>query len=438
MIYWAPLLHFYQPPGQLHQVLERVCNESYRPLIQVFKEHPNAKATVNVNGVLTEFLWQHGFGDVIDGLKELAVRGQIEFVGSGKYHPILPLITEDERRRQIARNHATNRHFFGEAYNPKGFFPPEMCYSHGIIDSIAGTGHKWFIVSGIACPVGWPMDVVHQVESDAGRLAVFFRDDVLSNEISFKEIDGPGFIAHLKELENYKEGDVYVVTAQDAETFGHHIKDWETTFLAEVYEALADEQVMASLTNGSQHIRRALAEQHRALFGYQSEDETKEIEVVTISQLLDIFPLGDVVEPKASSWSTTHEDIAAGNPYPLWNSPGNEIHRLQWEHIQISLELLQEAEAVADNSKSKQHARIARSLADVSLHSCQFWWASKRPMWDINMVHRGLLQQEEVILNAYKAITSSGASSYTKREGYYRVLAARDARAKIRDRLFLD
>ena len=42
-------------------------------------------------------------------------RGQVEFVGSAKYHAILPLINEHEQRRQIRRNHLTNRHFFGDA-----------------------------------------------------------------------------------------------------------------------------------------------------------------------------------------------------------------------------------------------------------------------------------------------------------------------------------
>ena len=90
MIYWAQLLHFYQPPTQLPEVLHKICNESYRPLIEVFSKHPNARATININGVLTEMLWYHVYGDIIDGLVKLAEKGQIEFVGSGKYHPILP------------------------------------------------------------------------------------------------------------------------------------------------------------------------------------------------------------------------------------------------------------------------------------------------------------------------------------------------------------
>lgn len=435
VMYWASLLHFYQPPGQLHDVLRRVCDESYRPLIDVFRRHRNACVTVNINGVLTEMLWENGFQDVIDGLGELAARGQVEFVGSGQFHPILPLISEDERRRQIARNHVVNRHFFGDVYQPRGFFPPEMCFSSDIVDSIVAQGYQWVLVSGVACPVAWPMDVIHQVAGSEGSLSVFFRDDVLSNKVSFQSLDGPGFIGHLRDLGSSEDGDVYVVTAQDAETFGHHIKDWETVFLAEVYEALAEEQPLAALA-GSRPTRQTAAGQHSALLDFQAERES-EIQAVTLSQLLDKFPTGQVVEPKASSWSTTAEDIDAGNPYPLWNSPDNEVHRLQWEHLLICQELLRQAQQHADSEDSRSFARIARSLMDRAEHSCQFWWASRRPMWDVNMIHRGLMQQEQVILNAFRAVALSQATPEVRRESYYRVLAARDVRAKIVDQLFL-
>ena len=116
MIYWAQLLHFYQPPTQFPPVLNKICQESYRPLIDVFREYPNARATVNINGVLTEMLSDCGHTDIIDGLRELAEKGQIEITGTGKYHPILPLIPQEEARRQIELNQKTNTFFFGNGF----------------------------------------------------------------------------------------------------------------------------------------------------------------------------------------------------------------------------------------------------------------------------------------------------------------------------------
>jgi len=446
MIYWAPLLHFYQPPTQLHWVLRKVCDESYRPLIELFRQLPYARVTVSINAVLTEMLYDHGFSDVIQGLRALANRRQVEFTGSGKHHPILPLIPQEEMKRQIIQNSRTNRRFFGKPFSPEGFFPPEMCYGKEIVKPIFDTGHRWVIISGVACPVDWPMNVIYQISLDGEKLAVFFRDDILSNKVSFQDIDAGGFIDHLRQLQN-AEGDIYVITAMDAETFGHHIQDWEKLFLAEVYETLeADATKLEEMEEGAQLAlisargpgqTKVLAQQHGGLLQSYEAAEVKEVQAVTISELLELFPLGSVIEPRPSSWSATIQDIEGGNPYPLWKDKDNAIHQLQWEHLGIAIDMVKKATKEAGSESSKHYADIARALLDAALHSCQFWWASRRPMWDINLINRGLEQQREVILNAYKAISMSDCSDEDKTEYYYRVVAARALRNKITDQIFM-
>jgi alpha-amylase/alpha-mannosidase (GH57 family) len=430
MIYWAQLLHFYQPPTQVPSVLKRICDESYRPLLQVFEEYPDARVTINFNGVLTDMLIDCGHGDVIDGLRSLAENGQIEFTGTGKYHPILPLIPKEEVKRQIDLNTQTNRRAFGQGYAPQGFFPPEMCYSPDILQPIIKSGYHWIILSGIACPADWPMDIIYKVEREGQTLMLFFRDDVLSNRISFQDLGAKEFIAHLEEWQG-KRKNIYVVTAMDAETYGHHIQDWERTFLAKVYEELG------APVEPLEEVKQAkvLAGQHASLL--TNSEAVAKIHMVTISQLLDLFPQGQTIEPRPSSWSTTADDIKAGNYYPLWQDKKNEVHRLQWEHLSICIELVNKALECADNEESRRAATLARGLLDRAEHSCQMWWASNHPMWDINLIHMGLLDQLRTIVNAYRAINKSGAREETKREYYYRTVAARDIRNKLEDRLFV-
>jgi len=430
MIYWAQLLHFYQPPTQVPSVLKRICDESYRPLLQVFEEYPNARVTINFNGVLTDMLMDCGHKDVIDGFRSLAENGQLEFTGTGKYHPILPLIPKQEVKRQIDLNTQTNRRSFGKAYAPQGFFPPEMCYSQDILQPIIKSGYRWIILSGIACPAEWPMDVIYKVECEGQNLMLFFRDDVLSNRISFQNLEAKEFITHLEEWRGEREN-IYVVTAMDAETFGHHIQGWERTFLAKVYEELGPPPE----TFGEVRQAKVLAGQHASIL--MNSEAAAKIQMVTISQLLDLFPQGQAVEPRPSSWSTTADDIAAGNYYPLWQDKNNEVHHLQWEHLKICIELVNKALECADNEESRHSAAIARGLLDRAEHSCQMWWASKHPMWDINLIHMGLLDQLRTVVNAYRAINKSGADEETKREYYYRTVAARDIRNKLEDRLFV-
>jgi alpha-amylase/alpha-mannosidase (GH57 family) len=439
LIYWAQLFHFYQPPIQTPAVLERICNESYRPLLNVLHQNQHAKATLNINGVLLEMLHDCGHRDIIKSLRLLGEKRQVEFTGSGKYHPILPLLPPFERKRQIELNADSGTHFLGKVYKPKGFFPPEMCYSSDILSEVIASGHQWMIVSGIACQNPWPTDKVYQVERDGKKLAVLFRDDILSNKVSFKQIGPQDFIEHLKQMRKDKQN-AYVITAMDAETYGHHLQNWEELFLATVYGQLSPtgktpggiNRVEAQFINeqpvvvcpacdteflvvssgelppvgyvtcpsceaelvvdfkgskkeGAEKTSKSTPQAKRP------EQAVADIKIVTISELLEIFPRGEAVELKPSSWSTSAEDIAAGNPYPLWLDKDNEIHRLQWEHLHICIEMVNKAQECGGNDECRLFGRIARDLLDIAEYSCQFWWASRKPMWDINLIHTGLM-----------------------------------------------
>ncbi|MCC6383099.1 MAG: hypothetical protein IT304_11390 [Dehalococcoidia bacterium] len=412
MTAWAQLLHFYQPPTQTHDVLTRVANESYRPLLQVLREHPGARLAINVNAVLTEMLADHGLGDVVDGLRELGERGQAEYVGSGRYHPILPLIPAAERARSLAENGRVNRRLLGESYSPAGFFPPEMCWSGAIAAEIAAAGHEWVVLSGVACPTEWPTDLVYRTPANGRSLRVLFRDDVRSNRISFRETSPEQFLADLARVGGGRRA--YVVTAMDAETYGHHIRGWEREFLAATYAAV------------------------EAQAGGRVERGTSRVRMVTPSEVVQDFPAGPLVEPFPSSWSTSRDDIAALNPYPLWQAPGNRVHALQWEYVHHCLDLLTAGQRYAESDEARKHAAMAGDLLQPALHSCQFWWASRRPMWDATMVHRGFQLLNGVLLNAMRAVHLGTASARMKQELSWRFAAANELRTQLERHLFLD
>src|SRR5262249_19956999 len=168
------------------------------------------------------------------GLGALAEDEKIEFTGTGMYHPILPLIPPAEQRRQISLNQKINRRAFGTRFQPVGFFPPELAFDENIVPAVVESGHRWIIASGVANPGEWPLDVVPRFETIDHDVSIFFRDDLLSNQISFREVDAPTFFDKLRELRGERE-QIYVVTAMDAETFGHHHRGLEEEFLSEAF-----------------------------------------------------------------------------------------------------------------------------------------------------------------------------------------------------------
>lgn len=373
MLRWGLLLHFYQPPWQTWPVLDRVVRESYRPLIEAFLRYPDVRATVNVQGILLDLLAQHGYQDVLDGMARLIREGRWELVGSAACHPILPLVEPEEAARQILlQQEACVRHL-GMPPGP-GFFPPELCIGEHLPGQVAAAGHRWFVASGIACPLAWPTTTVMEV-AGSGGVRVVFRDDVLSNAIAFVSMGADGFLADLRR--RVRTGDQYVVTAMDAETFGHHHARLEHTFLEAAWTAMAGEQGMTTSTVG---------------------------------HIVDTVPVGSVVAPLASSWSTSRQDLDQWVPYPLWRHPANPVHDALWEHLAVTRQILGQLDQ-ADHGAGSWHVAEARRLWDQSLHSCPFWWASGRPHWEAQVTAHGPRLQQAAALEALRAYQLAGQGS---------------------------
>jgi len=345
MIYWANFIHIYQPPTQTEAIVRRVTEECYRTLVRVLEEAPQAKITLNINAVLTEQLNRYGFMDVIEGLKRLAERGQIELTGSAMYHPILPLIPKEEVVRQIELNTEVNRGYFGEVYRPHGFFPPEMCYSAEVAKIVAELGFRWIVIDEIAFggKIGQVRNDTIYTLKECSDLVVFFKERPFSAGITYGKY--PTAKPFLETLKDRLATQTYLLTGTDGEVYGHH-RPGQERLLKEVFQA-------------------------------------KEPRTCTISELLEVFKKRQEVNPLPSSWSTWEDEMSKGIPYPQWDYTGHELHRLQWQLTHLAMELVK---AVPHEATGYEEAR---HLLDEGLHSCQYWWASCRPWWDTGMIEWG-------------------------------------------------
>ncbi|MFX1392472.1 MAG: hypothetical protein ACFFAH_02755 [Promethearchaeota archaeon] len=373
VVYFSFLFHIYQPPTQIPPVLKQIITESYEPIIDALRDHPEAKITLNINGTLTEQLNDYGYNSLIEGITTLASRGQIEFTGSGKFHPLLALIPEPEIIRQIKLNNETNKAYFGNLYKPRGFFPPEMAISEEVLRSVKKTGFEWIIMSGIANTLAeFPTTFISQHKNN---LKLLFRDDYISVDCAFDKINNiDSFISRLF-YRNTSE-DYYVILAMDGETFGHHVKHAITNFLIPLFDALPHRQ---------------------------------DVKICTISEIVDKFPLGEKQRPRDSTWSTMPYDLAMDVPFPLWFDPNNDIHIQQHRFLMYALTLIHLASKFQESMNDEERGIFdnARNLFDRGIHSCATWWASKRPWYNPDMILRGLNEVLMSSVNAKRSIPDS-------------------------------
>jgi len=394
--YWAPLLHVYQPYTQDVEILETIDKECYKPLFSMIYKHDNAKFCLNINGVLIELLYKYGLSDTMELLKNLVAECKIEVLGTAKYHPILPLIPKKEAHHQIRMNEEVNRKEFGNKWQRNGFFPPEMAISSKLAKTIRELGYQWVVMSGIACPEDWAYDKIYM---SPNGLKLFFRDDILSNKIAFKNITAKKFVKEIKTIflpennhgennhGNSNNSNRYIISAMDGETFGHHIKNYEKTFLKKTLDLISNDD---------------------------------EIQIVFISELDKHFPIAEkAIIPRDSSWSTTYNDLVAEAPYPLWQHPDNNIHKYYWKIMKSLNRLLSLASNLdlTENWDVEKYYNTARWFYDRGIYSCPVWWANpQNGTWSPNLIYKGLEFLMKAALNAQLALVHAEKSTG---EGYF-------------------
>jgi len=350
---WGNFLHIYQPPDQKEDTLRQIVKESYRPLINIFKNNPQARLTLNITACLNEQFIKYGYRDLIEDLKVLIKTGQIELTDSPKYHAFLPFLPKEEIERQIELNHKTNKKIFGDVYQPKGLHLPEMAYSRKVAEIAASLGYSWLVLN----ETSFEGKLFSKIDTSKiyklkglPEIRILFRNRRLSDLIQRGQMwQTEDFYKAVKEEINENE---YIITAVDGETFGHHRPGLEK-FLNQLYQ------------------------------------ENK-IKTLTISEIVDSFSEGKEIEPLAGSWASMESELKRKNPYAQWKYPGNPIHKKQWELTYLAIKMVNQA-------RNDQNFKKARALLDKSLFSCQYWWAGAVPWWEIEYIEKGAYFLRKVI-----------------------------------------
>ena len=361
---WSSFLHIYQPPWQTKEMTKKIARQSYWRIVHILEKHPLAKITLNINGTLTEQLAAHGEAPLLRAFSTLAKRGQIEFVGSAKYHAILPLIPRKEVIRQIELNNLTNKKYFGQWYNPKGFFPPEMCWDNRLAPILKQLGFEWVILDEIAVNsvLKKNNNITTACYDGVSNLHFFFRSRFASDLFTTAIVKSAD---HFLSLIGKRRADDMLITAFDGENLGHHSPLMDNRF----------EEIV----------------------------EHPSIRMLTHSELFRICSIRKRVSPRASSWSSRPQDLKRGIPYPLWQYPGNALQKIQWD-------ITNEALRFVRWGKNEKYG-TAQTLLDQALSSDQYWWASAMPWWGVDELLRGT----SLYLRAVEAIPSSSATTASKK-----------------------
>lgn len=377
------LLHFYQPHNQQADILDRIVNESYRPLLNGLLSVDRSRVVINIPGALTNLLVANGYNDVIEKIKDLVKNKKAALTSSAMYHAFLPLLSECEIKRQISLNNDTNSDIFDGLYEPRGFFSPEMAINEKVLGCVQNLGYKWISVPEISLYPDKPRSDMLYTHEDFDDLRLFFRNKRVSSLVlSAATRDSDELIRQTKDLH---DEDKYWFVVMDAETFGHHRVGHEK-FLFEIM---------------------------------RNDFFEPRLPMDLIKNKKDYMLNEESVKIRPSTWTNEEQDFwleketgkVNSKSFILWHDPDNPIHNLQWELVNYAEELLSVYKGKDDESWQN-----SREMLDKALASDQFWWASAKPWWSLEMIEQGAYQLKLVI----KELFGERSSEYEKADGIYR------------------
>jgi predicted glycosyl hydrolase (DUF1957 family) len=369
MKYINLFFHIYQPPTQDDKVLGQIVQESYGPLTRQFLEFQDLKFTLNINYSLVELLHNDGFPEILTNIRKAHDSGNLELTATGAYHPIFPLIPEEEVKKQLDINDVGIKRLLTPSFKPEGVFPPEMAFEGNLVSLFKDMGYKWTITDDSNLSYYADEIPYNKIYSFEG-LAVFLRSNGWTNKFANYHDQwqsGKDAVDELKISIDQWMGtdDGYLIIALDGETFGHHHPELGETFLIELFTAFRDAR--------------------------------NNLQLAHLSEIYDRFPRVPVFIPPGS-WSTDRENVRERDYFSWWKSNRNRIHTLQWEFTDFVLSRVRKL------NDEKINAEMDRAL-----YSCQYWWAS---FWKFNPgeIYRGafnmmrILQDTADLFNDYEGI----------------------------------
>ena len=159
IVHHALVLNLHQPAGNLQELLEYSPWETHEILYaldriprMLWGYEDVARVHLSLSGTLLETLADPGFQARVYGVVDLGSLlwhyqnlAMFRILGTGYYHPVLPLIEPPDREEQLRRWQGIASHLFWRT-GFQGFWPPEMGFSMELIPLLRRLGYRYVIV----------------------------------------------------------------------------------------------------------------------------------------------------------------------------------------------------------------------------------------------------------------------------------------------------
>jgi alpha-amylase/alpha-mannosidase (GH57 family) len=381
----ALVLNLHQPPNNLQDLLNDGSWEA-REILYALDRIPRslwgyedvARVHLSLSGTLLETLSDPEFQKRVYGIVDCGSmlwhyqnQDLFEILGTGYYHPVLPLIPAADRPEHIQRWLGIARHVF---WRPRfqGFWPPEMGFSMELIPLLRAFGYRYVMVDSEhvepVTPMSWQelRYRPHVARYGKEEIVVIVRDRDLSNaQESGMEVGW--FIDEVAERTKWCDFAPLVTTCTDGENGGWFRNTTDgANFWSAFYQPL---------------LERVRAGEARVVPSF-------------IGDYLDVHGVGGEVRVETGAWNTGWHD---GRDFTQWTGSATQKHAI--EAVQALSTAVEKARAQGDEQGLGSDSGFRNDIEEATWHllraetSCNFYWGEawvSRSEADLEASHQAL------------------------------------------------
>ena len=292
------------------RIFKKVTQKSYLPMLQLLEanmaKYPEFKVSFSITGTWLEQAQKYA-PELIEQIKRMVDRGQVEIVGETFYHSLAFFYNQTEFNNQVNLHKRVIKRLFGTT--PQVFRNTELAYNDDLARWADKKGYTAILAEGWDKILnGKSPNHVYQPKG-CDNLKLLLKNYRLSDDIAFRFSDKnwkeyPLKIdKYLDWLEKDTLNGPLINLFMDFETFGEH--QWEDTGIFDFINSL---------------IEKWLKDQNNRF--------------VTVSEAAKLeAPQAEISMPETVTWADTERDLSAWNSNAMQESAMQDLYNLRDEII---------------------------------------------------------------------------------------------------------
>lgn len=180
--------HYYYDDFSNEEIIRGIAERSYLPanhlMLELIRQYKDKfKIAFSISGIALEQLEIY-VPEVIDGLRELAKTGCVEFLSETYNHSLASIEEPEEFKKQVKAHAEKIELLFGQT--PKAFRNTELIYSDEIAQLVYEMGYRTMLTEGAKHVLGWKSPNYLYASAAVPKLKLLTRNMKFSDDISFR------------------------------------------------------------------------------------------------------------------------------------------------------------------------------------------------------------------------------------------------------------